>query len=525
MNFTLKIASAIILPLIIVGCNSDDTTSAIAKPTKIEEGTIINPLNTNFLKISDLNVSNQGVPEISAYDSTTKTVFTTNTEAKVVEVINITDVNNPTLGTPIDITAFGGNLNSVAVSNGLLAIAIEGNDKAANKGKIVVFKTNNLTTPYIEIEAGYLPDMVIFTPNGEFILSANEGEPNSLNTIDPEGSITIINVNTKTSTTLLFDSFNSQETTLKNGGFRVFGKTNNVTNALNVDVEPEYIAISNDSKTAYITLQENNGIAVVDILSMQITEILPLGYKDFNNFSFDVSDKDNKIELNSWNVKSFYQPDAIDYFTVNNTGYLITANEGDARDYDGFSEEERVEDLILDPTAYPNANELQLAENLGRLKVTNQNGDFDNDGDIDQIYGYGGRSFSIWTTAGNLVYDSGNFLAEKTIELGSYPEKRSDDKGTEPESVITYETTNNVYAFVGLERSGDVFIFDITTPSSPIFLTSLENTSPEGLLFIPASESPNGNDLFIVSNEFPDKEFVVDENEGGTFGKLVIYSN
>lgn len=113
--------------------------------------------------------------------------------------------------------------------------------------------------------------------------------------------------------------------------------------------------MSDDSSTAYITLQENNGIAVVDIASQQITEILPLGTKDFNESTnkIDVSDRDNTIQFNNWNVLGFYQPDAIDFFSIGGIDYLITANEGDARAFDGFSEEVRVEDLTLDLTIYP----------------------------------------------------------------------------------------------------------------------------------------------------------------------------
>jgi len=507
---------------VLINCSDDDDNT-----TELPEDNKKTPsaLNTNFTKVSDIAMSDQGVPEISAYDIATKQIFSTNTEAKKVEIIDISDIQNPRLKTAIDITPYGGNLNSVSVNNGLLAIAIEGNDKVLNPGRVVVFKTDDLTTPTINIEAGFLPDMVIFTPDGKYILSANEGEPNDDNTVDPKGSVTIINVETKEVNTIDFTSFNSQKDALELQGFRVFGKTNGVLNDLDVDVEPEFITVSEDSKTAYISLQENNGIAVLDLVSKTFTSILPLGTKDFNNFQFDVSDKDDLFQLKNWNVKSFYQPDAIDYFSVNGTGFLISANEGDARDYDGFSEEKRVKKVTLDPTAYPDAEELQKDENLGRLKITIANGDTDNDGDIDQIFGYGGRSFSIWNTNGSLVYDSGNFLTTKTNELGTYAEGRSDDKGTEPESVVTYAIGESVYAFIGLERTGDVFIFDITNTQAPNFIKSLPNTSPEGLLIVPAAESPNGKDLIIVSNEFPDKEFVVEEGNGGEFGKLVIYSN
>lgn len=442
-----------------------------------------------------------GVPEISAYDPATKTIFSTNAEAKEVDVIDISDLSNPQIKSAIDITAFGGNVNSVATKNGYLAIAVEA-AVATNNGKVVIFKTDNLTTPYAQITAGALPDMVTFTPDGKYVIAANEGEPNDDYTIDPKGSITLIEVETQTTTQIFFDSFNPQEAALEAKGFRVFGPGAD----LSKDVEPEYITVSSDSKTAFIALQENNGIAKLNINTKTITEILPLGTKDYSEIPFDLSDKDDKIgNLNYWPVKSFYQPDAIDYFEINDTGYIITANEGDARDYDGYSEEERGDDLTLDPTEYPDAAELQKKENLGRLKITSANGDTDGDGDIDQIYGYGARSFSIWATDGTQLFDSGNEFALKGIyDFGSYPENRSDDKGSEPEAVTTFVEGSNTYAVIGLERSGDVLIYNISDIYNPIFIQRLRNTSPEGLTIVNADDSPNGKTLLIVSNEFPD---------------------
>ncbi|WP_298781948.1 choice-of-anchor I family protein [uncultured Polaribacter sp.] len=442
-----------------------------------------------------------GVPEISAFDSKTKTIFSTNSEAREVDVIDISNLSSPQIKSAIDITAYGGNVNSVACKNGYLAIAVEA-EEATNNGKIVTFKTDDLSTPYTQITAGALPDMVTFTPDGKYIIAANEGEPNKDYTIDPKGSITLIDVETQATTQIYFDNFNSQEAALEANGFRVFGPGAD----LSTDVEPEYITVSSDSKTAFIALQENNGIAKLDIDSKTITDIYPLGTKNYSEIFFDLSDKDDMAgKLSYWPVLSFYQPDAIDYFEINGTGYIISANEGDARDYDGYSEEERVEDLTLDPTSYPEAATLQETVNLGRLKVTTANGDIDNDGDIDQIYGYGARSFSIWSTNGVQLFDSGNeFTLKGLFDFGNYPENRSDDKGTEPEAVTTFTENNNTYAIIGLERSGDVLIYNISDIYNPVFVQRLRNTSPEGLVIVDAANSPNGKTLLIVSNESSD---------------------
>ena len=461
--------------------------------------------NETFSKVSSISLG-EGVGEISAYDKETKQLFVVNTTKKAVDVIDLSNPETPVNKTPISVTNYGGNLNSVDVKDGKLAIAVEGNDKSSDKGKIVVFNTSDLTKTYGKFEAGYLPDMVKFTPDGKYILSANEGEPNDDNTVDPEGSISIVDINAKTISTIDFKSFNSKEADLEKDHFRVFGETNGEKNNLAQDVEPEYIAISKDSKTAWVSLQENNGLAKVDIASKTITEIYPLGVKDYSleENKFDFSDKDDKVQWINAPVKSYFQPDAIDYFEVGQTGYIITANEGDSRDYDGFSEEERVDDLDLDPTKFPEAATLQLKENLGRLKITTAYGDTDNDGDYDELFGYGARSFSIFDTNGNLVFDSGNMLGKKSDELGNYPDKRSDDKGVEPEAVITYSLNQKVFAAIGLERSGDVLIYDITDVNQPVFVQNLENTSPEGLLIVSKEDSPNGKTLLIVCNEHPD---------------------
>jgi 2',3'-cyclic-nucleotide 2'-phosphodiesterase (5'-nucleotidase family) len=246
-----------------------------------------------------------------------------------------------------------------------------------------------------------------------------------------------------------------------------------------------------------------------------------LGWIDPDNVGngFDASNKDGAIQIREWpRVKGMYQPDAIAAFSAGGDTYLITANEGDARDYDGYSEETRVEDLTLDPTNFPHADIIQAEEELGRLKTTTANGDTDGDGDVDEIYAYGARSFSIWSSDGNLVYDSGEEIERITAAM--YPEYfnqdefefdgRSDDKGPEPEGVVTGVVDGTPYAFVGLERMGGIMVYDISTPDKPVYVqyintTNMEaqsgNISPEGLTFIAASDSPTNNPLLVVAYE------------------------
>ena len=249
-----------------------------------------------------------------------------------------------------------------------------------------------------------------------------------------------------------------------------------------------------------------------------VTAIAALGFKDHSlpGNGFDASNEDGAINIANWPTLGMYQPDAIDAFSVGGMTYVISANEGDARDYDGFSEEERVRDLVLDAATFPDAATLQQDENLGRLKTTTALGDDDADGDFDTIYSYGARSFSIWNGAdGSLIYDSGDDFEQitamqipeifNTNDDGDSFDSRSDDKGPEPESVVVGDVGGRLLAFIGLERVGGIMVYDVTDPGMPQFMlyqpSAPGDLSPEGMDFVPAAQSPNGRPLVLVSNE------------------------
>ncbi len=248
-----------------------------------------------------------------------------------------------------------------------------------------------------------------------------------------------------------------------------------------------------------------------------------LGLISLAGNGLDASDKDDAIRIRPWPVRGMYQPDAIAAYEVDGQVYLVTANEGDARDYDGYGEETRVADLVLDLAAFPNAVELQQAENLGRLKTTTASGDSDGDGLFEEIFAYGGRSFSIWDAEGNLIYDSGDQIAKITAELlpegfnssgeNDSVDGRSDDKGAEPEAVTIGEIKGIPYAFIGLERVGGIMVYDISDPSAPQFIQYLNNRdfsaeteaagdlAPEGIAFVATADSSTGTPLLLVANE------------------------
>ncbi|MBL7752618.1 MAG: choice-of-anchor I family protein [Chitinophagaceae bacterium] len=466
-------------------------------------GDLPHPANedaASFEEISSIQVGGEGAAEISAFDPVTKKLFVvTNNGTTRIDVIDLSNPANPQIIGNIDITPFGGGVNSVAVSNGRLAAAVEGFAKTDN-GKVVVFKTNDYSVVK-QIVVGALPDMVTFTHDGKYILTANEGEPNSDYSIDPVGTVSIIAVNQGYSVkTIDFSSFAGQAAALKAKGLRVYGPNASFAQ----DMEPEYITVSQDGNTAWVTLQENNAIAKINIPARKVTHIFPLGFKSYNiaGNEVDPSDRDGGYTPASWNVKGMYEPDAIAVLEQFGTPYLFTANEGDAREYDNFVELKRVKDLTLDPTAFPDATIRQDAK-LGRLNVTTTLGDTDGDGDFDELYSLGSRSFTVWNgNTGSRIFDSGNDLDEQCIAISKYDDGRSDDKSVEPEGITLGPVGNKVIAFVGMERADVVSLYDVTNPRAPRFIKSLvTGDAPEGLLLIPAQKSPTGKSLLVVTSE------------------------
>ena len=498
--------------------------------------------------------------EIVAYDAGSKRVLVVNAQAAQIDVVDITNPAAPVLRDElsIDVTPYGAVANSVAVRNGLIAVAVEAAVKTA-PGKVVFFGQDLQFIASVEV--GALPDMICFTPDGRHVLTANEGEPSTDYAVDPEGSISIIDISQgaaqATTRTAGFTAFNGlSRASLFDGtgngpkpAVRVFGPEGTVAQ----NIEPEYITISHDSKTAWVTLQENNALAIVDISTATVTSVNGLGVKDHslpvNGFGssnkMDTSDLDSappvpktgRINIQNWPVKGFYLPDAIASFKIGKETYLVTANEGDSRDWSYYSEEIRVEKMKLDPTAFPLATELKKLSNLGRLKATKAQGDTAGNNIYKEIYTFGARSFSIRSKTGALIWDSGDqfeqitaglhqpvapvlptdpphFLFNSNHEANKFDD-RSDDKGPEPEGVAVGKVFGRTFAFIGLERVGGVMVYDVTTPAAPQFVQYVNNRDfskpvnsaaagdlgPEGLLFINEEDSPTHQPLLIIGNE------------------------
>lgn len=465
--------------------------------------------------------------EIAAHDPVSQRLYVTNGSSETIDILDISDPSSIVLHASIDLSPYGKSANSVDVHSGIVAVAVENNNKQL-PGKIVFFdRGGNFVN---QVTAGALPDNVVFTSNGRYVLSANEGEPNDDFTIDPEGSVTIVdlqrgvqNINQSDVSQVEFTSYN---TAVLDPSIRVSSNPGSSTVAQ--DFEPEYIATSKNSRIAWVSLQENNALAIIDIKRAKVLDVVGLGFKDHSAYGngLDASNETANIDIANWPIRGMYMPDAMASYRKWGRNYVVMANEGDSRDYAGYSEETRVKDLTLDPIAFPNAAALQASDAIGRMKTTIATGDADGDGLFEEIYTYGARSFSIRRASGSLIYDSGDDFEQITAaqlpndfnstndENFSFKD-RSDDKGPEPEAIEIARFRGKTYAFIGLERIGGIMIYDISNPYHPQFIEysnnrnfdvpadtrAAEDLGPEDLVFIKKGKSPINSPLLISANE------------------------
>lgn len=437
----------------------------------------------------------------------------------------------------------GTTANSVAVrDDGSVAIALEAPDKT-DDGWVALF--TNDADPLGAVRVGALPDMLTFTPGGNTLLVANEGEPADDFSLDPEGSVAVIDVSGDVASLTQddvriadFRAWDADDGPALPAGVRVFGP--DVPDAdgdagagrIARNLEPEYIVVDGDGTEAWVVMQEANTLAVLDIASAQITDLLPLGFKDHSlpGNELDASDRDPEddptINIRDWPVNGIYHPDGADSFEVGGETYIVTANEGDAREWGDYVEDERIKDLTLCPDAdfggyvgpdaeFATVEELQQDANLGRLGVTTADGLREGEDCYEELYSLGARSFAIWDADGQLVFDSGSDFERITAAL--FPdffncnnseadlEGRSDNKGPEPEDVTVAELDGRVYAFIGLERVGGIFVYEITDPTEPVFvdliLVDPTDERPEGIEFIPAALTPTGTTWLTATFE------------------------
>lgn len=514
-----------------------------------------------------------GAAEIVQYHASTQTIYATNSATNGIAIIPGGNIGSTAMPDPInninlpvasialpstvnDGVTLGG-VTSIAISNDLLAVAVAAQVTTDNGYVLFYNGLENSAPVFIDaVEVGALPDSIEFTPDGGKLVVANEGEPSDDYSIDPEGSISIIDILAsnepeETADTIGFTAFNGQMAELMSQGLSFpnpSGRTingNAITTTVAQDLEPEYVSTTNEF--AYVTLQENNGVAVVDLDALSV-QVMGLGFKDWSELNIDAKE-DGMVSFGQYEgLNGVYMPDTIANFEWKDATFLVTANEGDAREYffavadeaactaangqdfdadDGclaYSDEVKLEDL---PAQAGSALEsLQATADINDLRVTLALGDSDGNGEYEEAFAYGSRSFTIWDQNGLVVFDSGDDFERITASIHGSSfnngddenegDSRSENKGPEPEAIAVGVVGERTYAFIGLERMGGIFIYDITNPYSAFFADYVINRdlteglsaadiigdlAPESLLFVPAEDSANGSPLLVVGNE------------------------
>ncbi|MDO6568342.1 choice-of-anchor I family protein [Alteromonas sp. 1_MG-2023] len=510
--------------------------------------------------------------EIVQYHAATQTIYATNGATNAIAVIaadtvgttamsdpiNTTNLTVTNISLPADIDGVAlGSLTSIAISGDLMAVAVPADVKTDN-GYILFYNGLDSSAPVFldSVVVGALPDMVTFTPDGGKVLVANEGEPSDDYTVDPEGSISVINILAsgepeETATSVSFTGFNGTQEDLVAQGMMFPNPSGRTIKGVEIattvaqDLEPEYITSTND--VAYVSLQENNGLAIVDLEELTV-EVVGLGVKSWSGLNIDIQE-DSSVSFGQYDgLYGVYQPDTIANFSWKDATFIVTANEGDAREYffdsadeatclsDGgleFDEEDgclayldeiKVEDLTAE--ANSELADLQATGEADDLLVTIGMGDEDGNGEYDAAYAYGSRSFTIWDQNGLAVYDSGDDFERITASVhgalfnngddANEGDSRSENKGPEPEALTVGVIGDRTYAFVGTERMGGIFVYDVTNPYDVQFADYIINRdltegleatdvigdlAPESLVFVSADESASGVPLLLVGNE------------------------
>lgn len=544
---------------IVSACSDDDPEPLPPPPPPPPPPVAMEPeVTLTSIGVFETGIFDEGAAEIVVFDPGTDQLFVINSNDTTVDVLNLIDPTAPTLVTQIDASALGGGANSIAVSDGLVAVAIEADD-VTDPGLVAFFDTSSFALQGT-VTVGALPDMVTFTPDGQTVLVANEGEISDDLQTNPAGSISVIDISggvaTAVADTADFLGFNDEAADLLAEGVRLNQPDfSGVADPLTVDVstlplvtvaqdlEPEFIAVSPDSTTAFVSLQENNAVAILDIDQVNVTDIASFGTVDHSmaGNEFDPNDDDG-INIVNGPVQGFRMPDSIVAFEVGGEVFIATANEGDGREFEFedpatgddevvFTDIIDVDDGIEDGVFDASIDAAALTA-LNDLEVSLTDGDTDGDGDIDQIFSFGGRSFSIFSAEGELVFDSGSDFETITAEM--FPddfnsnndendsfENRSDDGGPEPEGIEVGVIDGVTLAFIGLERIGGIMVYDISDPANAVFETYLNirdftvdvqladdstnpavgDLGPEGIDFISAADSPTGEPLLVVGNE------------------------
>ncbi len=485
-----------------------------------------------------------GVMEIVAYNKANGHAYAVNGQDGVLASIDIAGGDTELSSVDIDVKALVsdsdftyGDMTSVAVSpdGSLIATALQDADYD-EEGRIALFSSDSDGS--IELlkvyEAGIQPDMVTFSPDGRYVLTADEGEPREgYGEDDPEGSVTVVSLDDDIVSVIGFEAFDNPLARKALADKGIIMQKGTVPSE---DFEPEYIAVGNNK--AYITLQEANAVAVLNLDSMLFTGVYTVGLEDYSIVPVDIDKKDDAYNPRTYEtLRGIRMPDGIAYFSVDGNDYIVTANEGDAREWgDYLNEDERdFGDGNVSPTGAITAENSGLDGKVVFLASDDYDG---LDNGIDYLYG--GRTMTIFrvddngleevfTTADDAERITYSYLPEyyNASNDNAVLDDRSGKKGPEAEAVTVGEVNGRIYAFLALERTGGIIIYDVTDPENSKYVNYINtrdftsivsgseiyedgeldkwvtggDVAPEGLAFASAEDSPTGEALLIAAFE------------------------
>ncbi|MGP8308468.1 choice-of-anchor I family protein [Vibrio sp. YIC-376] len=549
MTTPFKAIGVLALSSLAIACSStpDNTLASFSAECKSTIAPVAGETSVHGLTLMGTSIADApfdtSAAEIVSYDSCSDRLYVVNAQAKRVDVLSMDEKGIPTKSAFIDLNSAGnaasidiGAANSVAVSNGLVAVAIENSNKTDN-GIIALYRSDDLSL-ITTFPAGALPDMVGFSKDGRYIATANEGEPNGDYSVDPEGSVTLVDLSQSVTnaevTQIGFGDFDNARANELPANVRISGPNASVAQ----DLEPEYLTFADNGKI-YVALQENNAMAIINPESKSVEKIVGLGEKSWSEPKLDASDKDKIVG----NFKSYpqlvglYMPDTLDSYSVDGNTYIVSANEGDGREYGFKTTQDRCdqanftwdEDDYQGTDAYtskegtclshldevrgkklkvaddhPLAPALKDEQLLGRLKIIKPATTLSAS---DNVQAFGTRSFSIWDENGERVFDSGDDFEtialinegknfNSTNDSNDSGDNRSDDKGIEPEAIEVAQINGRHYAFIGLERQGGIMVYDITQPKQAVFIQYINNRNYEQPVCTQVEDNECANDTY-----------------------------
>jgi hypothetical protein len=461
-----------------------------------------------------------------AYEQSSHRVFICQRGSNRLLVFDISDLTKVRLVKSVSLATNGNKPNDVAVMGNTVAVITQ-NSLPQAQGKVAFFDTNaNFLN---QLSVGAQPKSITFGNGSNQLLIANEGAPSDDYTIDPIGSISIVNLfganpAMLTQANVAQIDFTLLDTVAFNDNVRIF---NNANQLPSVDLEPEQIIALSGGSQALVSLSENNALAIIDYATNTIDTVIGLGLKNFNlpNQGFDGSNLGAiKIDRQQ-RVFGLYNPAGIAAFTKAGSGYWLTTNQGTPRNYSAYSEVEVFKNLPLGASGFPNRS-VQIRDSIiGQLEVSKELGKARNGFVHDSAVAFGGRSFSVWNNTGQLIWDSGDEIEQTlaTLQAANFNansfsnqsrKASSPAQGAQPNAIAIGTVDGVRYAFITLKEMGGILIYNLNNPSAPVFEqylldrdfnqpandTAAGDLGPTKITFTPAGQSPNGIALLMVSS-------------------------